>query len=312
MPAISFPCFVLFGLSGISLWLAGAAAFFRKNWLESLYRAPWLGYGILVGVLQVTHLFSPITRTASIIILAAVSVLASAILLVHLLRMRPNTESIGRWTAWLALLAVIALLAFVPVFNCCTKEVFPYDLGLYYLQTIRWTETFSIVRGLVNLQPQLAFNQSAFLVASVFDSLLPNRSGIFLIGGVLPWLGLSLSLFAIVRIAFSRFRKRADTLPIEVAYAVSLPAWIFILLGGSISSASPDGVSFCLMLHFFLVFSCFIVSCRDEERRRSLGEILFIGALCLCVNLNSRRARGRGIGGLRREPLRTERNGFSF
>jgi hypothetical protein len=184
-----FPCFILFSLSGAFLWLVGAAAFFPGGRLESLFRAPWLGYGIVVGVLQLVHLFSPITRKISIIVLATLFVLAALKLLPHLLRMRRNWVSMGVGTT-VALLAAISLLAFGPVFNCCTKDIFHYDLGLYYLKTIRWTESFSVVRGLVNLQPHLGFNQSAFLVTSVFDSLVPNRWGIFLIGGVLPWLGL--------------------------------------------------------------------------------------------------------------------------
>ena len=73
----------------------------------------------------------------------------------------------------------------------------------------------------------------------------------------------------------------------EIAYAVSLPAWIFVSLGSNISGASPNSISFCLMLHFFLIFSCFIASRLDEERSRRLGEMLFVGALCLCVSLNS-------------------------
>ena len=75
--------------------------------------------------------------------------------------------------------------------------------------------------------------------------------------------------------------------PIEVAYAISLPAWIFVLVSGNSSSASPDSISFCLMLHLFLVFACFLVSGDTPERSRNLGEILFLGATCLCVNLNS-------------------------
>lgn len=281
-----FPCLVLFTLSGIFLWLAGAP-FFRENRIESLYCGPWLGYGILVGVLQLTHLFFPINRSTTIIVLAIVCLIASALLLAQLLRAKSNRQGIVRWTMFLGLLGLIALLTFIPVFNCGTKEAFPYELGLYYLQAIRWTETFPIVRGLVNLLPYLAFNQSAFLVTSVYDSLMPNRWGIFFSGGVLPWLGLSLSLFAMLRITISLFRKDDGIRPIETAYAISLPAWIFVLLGSNISSASPGGVSFCLMLHFFLLFSCFIASRVDEERRRRLGEILFVGALCLCVNLNS-------------------------
>ena len=75
-------------------------------------------------------LISPINRNASTIVLAMVSVPASAILLAQLLRMKPDRRSVVRWAMLLALLGVVALLAFIPVFNCCTKEVFPYELGL--------------------------------------------------------------------------------------------------------------------------------------------------------------------------------------
>jgi hypothetical protein len=281
------PCFALFSLSAGFLWLVGSAVSSFESRLESLFRAPWLGCGILVGVLQIAHFFSPINRGSSIIVLAVLLAFAALKLLVHLPRMTPSFGSLGPPIIWLTLLAVVSLLAFVPVFNCCTKDIFHYDLGLYYLKTIRWIESFPVVRGLVNLQPHLGFNQSAFLLTSVLDTLVPNRRGIFFIGGVLPWLGLSLSFFSIVRMAVSQFWKVSATQPIEIAYAISLPAWIFVFVGGSISGASPDSISFCLMLHFFLVFSCFIMSSDAKERCRNLGEIFFVGATSLCVKPSS-------------------------
>ena len=107
----------------------------------------------------------------------------------------------------------VSLLAFIPVFNGCTKSMCHIDLGLYYLKLIRWIQTFPIVPGLVNVQEQLAFNQNAFLVTSLFDSLVPNRWGIFLIAGFLAWLGLSLSVFAIFRLVFLRFQRRESAQP---------------------------------------------------------------------------------------------------
>jgi hypothetical protein len=86
----------------------------------------------------------------------------------------------------LALLLGISFLVFLPVLNGCTKSMCHIDLGVYYLKLIRWTQTFPIVPGLVNLQEQLAFNQNAFLITSLFDSLIPNRWGVFLIAGLLP------------------------------------------------------------------------------------------------------------------------------
>jgi hypothetical protein len=42
--------FLLFAASGLFLWLLGAAAFYRSLGTESIFRAPWLGYALLVGL----------------------------------------------------------------------------------------------------------------------------------------------------------------------------------------------------------------------------------------------------------------------
>jgi hypothetical protein len=279
--------FILFAASGLFLWLLGAAVFYRSLGIESIFRAPWLGYALLVGLLQVGHLFFPINGSFSRSLLTVTSVLALLALLFGGFRARWTRRSYVAAGLVVVLLGAISLLTFVPAFNCSTKEMFHYDLGLYYLKTIRWTESFPIVRGLVNVQPHLGFNQSAFLVASFFDSLVPNRMGLSLIGGILPWLGLSLSLFAMVRIAFLRFLSNESAPLIEVAYAISTPAWVFAFVGGNVTSVSPDCVSTSLMIHLFLAFACLVISSQEEEWNRDFGEVLALGALSLCVKLNS-------------------------
>ena len=69
-------------------------------------------------------------------------------------------------------------------------------------------ESFPIVRGVGNLFWNLGFNQSAFLVTSFLDSLLPERIGLWLVGGLLPWLGLTLSSLCIDKIVFQAQKPR--------------------------------------------------------------------------------------------------------
>lgn len=278
--------FIVFAASALFLWLLGAACFFRSGGLQSLFHAPWMGFGLLVGMLQIAHLVSPVDRRFSIFFIACSSLLALGALLVRLSHRQPLMVRTPRGLTSLILLIAVAMIAFIPVFNSCTKEMYRYDMGLYYLKTIRWTQSFPIVLGLANVQDHLGFNQSAFLPTSLFDSLVPDRWGLFLVGGILPWIGITLSLFAIVRLAILNLRHDDRAQAIEVAYGVSLPAWIFTFLTGDISSASPDCISACLMLHCFLVFACFVLD-REQEHRANLGELLFLGALCLCVKLNS-------------------------
>jgi len=176
-------------------------------------------------------------------------------------------------------------LAFFPVFNACTKEMILYDLGLYYLKTVRWIASYPIVPGLANLQGHLGFNQAGFLTTALLDAVLPGRWGIFLIGGVLPWVGLASALFSLFCLGLHALGKLGPPRPIAVAYACSLPVWIYAFLNENISSASPNLILACVMIHLFLVFSCFLF-CPDE-RDANLGEILLVGAACLCVKLTS-------------------------
>ena len=98
--------------------------------------------------------------------------------------------------------------------------------------------------------------------------------------------GSSLSLFALFRL-FLRLRKAERAPAIEIAYAISLPAWLSTLASFSLSSASPDCIITSLSIHFFLVFACYVVAEDEEEWMRSLGEILLLGVTCFSVKSSS-------------------------
>jgi hypothetical protein len=278
-----FPAFLVFVLSAIFLWALGGAVFGRLQGISNLFRLPWLGYGVLLGGLQIAHLFSPIDHRFS---RAFLIITAAGTLVVLFLRARwrsiPREAQTGR--SKLVLFVVLAFCVFVPVFNACTKPACHYDLGLYYLQEIRWFETFPIVRGVGNLILNLGFNQSALLITSLVDTLLPERIGLWLVGGFLPWLGLTLSIYAAVRLLAARKVRRSR---LEVAYAISLPAWIYTLLGNNISSGSPDVTSSCLLIHLFLTFAAFVMTADQLERARLFGDLWILSALSVCLKLNT-------------------------
>jgi hypothetical protein len=279
-----FPGLFIFLLSALFLWALGGAVFGSLNGISNLFRLPWLGYGVLLGALQIAHLFFPIDHRFSVAFLMITAAGTLAILFIRVAR-RSEILRQGR-SGWLKLapLVLLALCVFVPVFNACTKPACHYDLGLYYLQEIRWIETFPIVRGVGNLILNLGFNQSAFLVTSLVDTLLPERIGLWLVGGLLPWLGLTLSTYAAVRILAARKVRRSS---LEIAYAVSLPAWIYTLLGNNMSSGSPDVTSSCLLIHLFLTFAAFLMTADRLERATLFGDLWILSAICVCLKLNT-------------------------
>jgi hypothetical protein len=278
------PAFAIFVLFALFLWALGGAVFGGTNGMLGVFRLPWLGYGLLLGSLQIAHLFSPIDRQFSLVFLLVTVGCAILVLLTrNFLQRESPMESTRGWLKLVPLL-LTGFCIFIPVFNTCTKPACHYDLGLYYLQEIRWIETFPIVRGLGNLILNLGFNQSAFLVTSLLDRLLPDRMGLWLVGGLLPWLGLTLSTYGLLRVFAARKTQRCA---LEVAYAISLPAWVYTLLGNNISSGSPDVTSSCLMIHLFLTFAAFVMAADGRERARLFGDLWLLGAVCLCTKLNT-------------------------
>jgi hypothetical protein len=65
----------------VFLWILGAAALYRSLGMESIFRAPWLGYALLVCLLQLGHLFVPLNKGFSTAVVAGTSVLAILALL---------------------------------------------------------------------------------------------------------------------------------------------------------------------------------------------------------------------------------------
>jgi hypothetical protein len=282
--------FLIYLACGLYLGLLGAAVFGGWETGRSLFRAPWLGYAVLIACLQVAHFFTAINSAFSWTFLVVSLLCASAIVALKFRRIFLNAEGRPAMSLlmWLALLIAVAWLAFRPVFNITTQEIANYDVGLYYLQAIAWTTTFPIVAGLGNLLLHLGFNQSAFLVTSFVDSLGPRLWGYSLFGGVLPWIGLTLSGFALLQGLGALLGIQRKPLElIEKAYAISLPAWIYTLLINNISGNSPDIASACLQIHLFLCFASFLAARESKAVLIQLTELIILCALSLCIKLSS-------------------------
>ena len=281
--------FLIYLACGLYLWLLGAAVLGEWKTARSLYRAPWLGYAVLIACLQIAHFFTAISPPFCWTFLVVSLLCAGGVVALKFLRHPSKAKQFPAMSPllWFGLLFAVAWLAFRPVFNIATQKIVHYDVGYYYLQTIAWTTAFPIVPGLGNLLLHLGFNQSAFLVPAFLDSLGPRLWGYSLLGGVLPWLGLALSIFALVQGLCALFVLRKRLEPIEKAYAISLPAWIYTLLINNISGNSPDIALACLQIHLFLCFASFLVARGSPAVRLQLTELIILSALTVCVKLNS-------------------------
>ena len=88
--------FLIYLACGLYLWLLGAAVFGGR---ASLFRAPWLGYAVLIACLQIAHLFTAINPAFSWTFLAVSLLCAGGIVALrfrNVLSKRRNSQRCRR------------------------------------------------------------------------------------------------------------------------------------------------------------------------------------------------------------------------
>src|SRR5262249_21929009 len=137
----------------------------QRDDLTSVLVSPWIGIGLVLGVLQVWHLFLPVSTWVFGIVFA-IGVLSAALLGGRAL---PEIASVARRYPGATVVAILICLCLVN--RSLNDQEYP-DQGLYYLNAIRWEHDYAIVPGLGNLHDRLAFNNSVFLLHAMLESLV--------------------------------------------------------------------------------------------------------------------------------------------
>ena len=171
MTHISALCCMLFAylLLGVSYYGWGRVAAFclgvSNEKPESFALPVWLGWAFTLLLFQIAHFFFSLTAYVSIPVFALGFVFA-------ILQTRPGVRSYFVSQGELILLAIGVVLFLGVAVWIASRSMLPpthWDLGLYYLNTIRWINTYPIVPGLGNLHGRLAFNHSFFTYVAALN-----------------------------------------------------------------------------------------------------------------------------------------------
>jgi len=142
----------------------GLAAVFRWRRLRPAERVaiPLLGYVAVLGLLQIWHLFFPVTT------LTLAMVAGAGLTFFVVSTIRSSTEpGIAPLSSWLR--SIPWLLIPVWLANRSLGPNTLWDSGLYHLPFIRWSTSFAIVPGLGNLHDRLAFNNPSLLFHAMLE-----------------------------------------------------------------------------------------------------------------------------------------------
>ena len=225
LAAFALAGLVLIGWGSVFRWLCGS----RVRDVDDLFGAFFEGWALLLGALQVWHLFCPVDERAALF--------AGVVAIVGL--------GLGTWRAWRrvarriprnAPALVLTALAAVWLSQQSLDGPRHGDAGGYYLPTILWMHAYPVVVGLGNLYAPYAYNQSYFLYAAAAE-LGPFAGRSYHIVNSLLLMGLlARGILGLWRVVWPRRAVRWN----DLLYAFLLPGEIALALSIFLTSPAPD------------------------------------------------------------------------
>ena len=232
----------------------------------------WLGFGIVLGLIDFLHLFFPVDwrMTASIGMLGLFGCRVSPDLNYRLMIDSVRIQLSKNW--------IFSFIGSVTlVFWCLRAMGTPnnFDSGLYHFETIRWLNEFPLVPGLGNLHWRFAFNQSHFNFLALLNCA-PYWGKGYATGGLFLLL---LSLVTLVEFGL----KQSKT------WFWIFGGALFVYFGytaSGVSNPAPDGVvGLVQVTAFLLLFRVLdvIEKSLKEDAEQRLRDIATLLILCITM-----------------------------
>jgi len=235
--------------------------------LTDLPIAFWIGWALAILLLQLVNFVLPIRPWGAVLVIA-LGVLGLALRGQEIRRLmtRPRRPPL------VVLLVIAALVVFVALRS--TTPLIEGDSGEYHLGSVAWSSAYPLLRGLGNLMPRLAFNQSFFLYAAMLD-LGPFVGNAYqLTNGLLLVQVVALGVLSLRRI----LSAPRDGAPRWMFYTLMLPPALHQMNDERFFSLSPDSAPF--LLGIVLLGECLDSILRPEHggEARDVARVTLLSA----------------------------------
>jgi hypothetical protein len=250
--------------------------------VHSPFLTIWLGWAFSLLLLQAIHLVFPVDFWVSMLLFLT-GVAFSIPMLRDLFHKHSGTIICRNWHYGLCVLVIASWIACHSMLPLTIG-----DAGIYYLNTIRWINSYPIIPGLGNLHGRLAFNQAFFVYAASLDFFPYFEDGFRLANGFLFLLLFSEIVWRAMTLV-RNYQELRDSHPFaHLTYAFVLPLLIYIGLTNDMGSAAPDVASTILQMQLFLILVQTISISSDVNKRDDILLVLaIIAATVLTVKLSN-------------------------
>ena len=261
----------------------------RSVMANGWFSAFWIGYVVVIAVLEGWHLWLPIDwRVCLGLAVVGLFGFARALITdwsVAELRRWPRQlrwENRGYW-----LQIVVQVVALIPIVMWIASRALntqvDFDTAMYHLSTIHWLNAYPVVPGIGNLHYRLAFNQSFFMFVAALNIYPFFGQGMHLGNSLLMIVLLGQVLNSTVAICFGS-RSENRELPYGLFSAFMLPVLLYRAVyqydSANMSSPSPDLSIFIFQIVVTLAFTrwLFVRHLPENERKFLLFFVIALSA----------------------------------
>jgi len=262
--------------TGLGLFIS--RAFGRKfEQGKNMFTSFWLGWALVVLILQLWHFLFPVNSWIFILI----SLIGATGLLWNLKGLRRWAERnfFKRKLFFFFLLLMSIWLANRAV---CFDRL--YDTGLYHLSSVHWTTAFPVVPGLGNLHGRLAFNNSYFLYSGLLEVGPWTLKSQHLSGGLLLLVLFAQMLFS----GYSIFQRKGRLQSYHLFTIILLAPVLIKGFSNHISSLSPDLPIFILGVVLSAQLLAFLENQNpaSQEKEYAVFFIIIMAVLGITIKIS--------------------------
>jgi hypothetical protein len=220
----------------------------------------WVGYCLQILFLQIIQLFIPISDF-TLILLFMLSLIgywmyrAEFKEFINNLRFSNNKNKLKYAVFFIGFIIFVFILS-----NLSMKKIISYDMGLYYLQNMKWFNNFKLIPGLAQVHSRFGFNSVYFLLGAQFSVF--GKQSYRLVNGLIFLLVILMQLNSFRRIVIEKIIHFSDTF-----LFILFPLTIILIM--TYHSAYLTSPSSDLPIFIFGIVSFYLLLTLLETKRKS-------------------------------------------
>lgn len=269
--------YIFIVLTGLGIWLT--KLFKSQKFLsETLFSSFWIGFAVIIFILQIWNLFLKVDFKIFIII-SIIGISGIVFNFKNLWQLFIKSYS----RLYYLYLAIIILLTIWLTHRAILPPLNP-DSANYHMTAIKWINNYPVVPGLGNLFDRLAYNNSNFLYVAFLEAGFWLQKSSYVSNGILLLVLLSFMVLCIFKLFINKTNFKYNNIFLILLSAPAFrESWLT-----NMSSPSPDLPVFLMGILLGYYFIKFIEDYknREEDQTFILFMIIVIFSVGITIKLS--------------------------